>query len=358
MGHDNFLRAIDHKIKTGDQIEWDEPEGDGRREPEMDQPEFETQLDTYVKLELPKDIDAAVWRHMDQIALATTGRHLRTKIEDAFKVYRELYQMRVKAHDNAIMHGFPTYTQRWFERPIYRYQQTLIGLGPVFCIGSQRPGEMTSIGMFNQAWINDNLSEDGRQAAEQYLELWNGWCRANLQGRPIAPIGVSAAGFAEENRHLMFVNDSGLVPTHLPWIIKCAVEWMEKHPCASNLVPRVEKDVVDHYGRHRRYQVAREDEEFERHGHHIHSEEEKRPLQLSVGTSEAHKTLTLFAALLSRNFDCDSIFRLIPKGGVETIPARSSFTCMQEAKPARTARWTLAQGKRMRSACVISRKRR
>eukprot|EP00971_Amphidinium_carterae_P125314 2482678-Amphidinium_carterae.1 len=45
----------------------------------------------------------------------------------------------------------------------------------------------------------------------------------------------------------------------------------------------------------------------------------------SVGTSEAHKMLFFFAKLLSRDFDCDSTFRLIPKGGVETIPARSTF---------------------------------
>eukprot|EP00971_Amphidinium_carterae_P177676 3524327-Amphidinium_carterae.1 len=81
---------------------------------------------------------------------------------------------------------------------------------------------MTDIGMFNQAWINDHLSEDGRQAAEHFLELWNGWCRDNLQGKPIAPIGASAAQYPEEERHQMFRNESGLVPAHLPWIIKDA----------------------------------------------------------------------------------------------------------------------------------------
>eukprot|EP00971_Amphidinium_carterae_P109157 2161479-Amphidinium_carterae.6 len=126
----------------------------------------------------------------------------------------------------------------------------MIGLGPFYCIGSYRPGEMTNIGMFNQAWIETHLSEYGQQAAQEFLELWNGWCRDNVQGKPIAPIGVPAANFAEEDRHLMFKNDSGLVPTHLPWIISKAVEWMEEFPCASNLVPRLEKDVVDHYGRH------------------------------------------------------------------------------------------------------------
>eukprot|EP00971_Amphidinium_carterae_P152074 3014225-Amphidinium_carterae.1 len=47
----------------------------------------------------------------------------------------------------------------------------------------------------------------------------------------------------------MFKNESGLVPTHLPWIIKDAVDWMKRHPCASNSVPTVPMDMVDHYGR-------------------------------------------------------------------------------------------------------------
>eukprot|EP00971_Amphidinium_carterae_P166029 3290778-Amphidinium_carterae.1 len=47
----------------------------------------------------------------------------------------------------------------------------------------------------------------------------------------------------------MFKNDSGLVPTHMPWIIRDAVAWMKEHPCQSNLVPSVREDAVDHYGR-------------------------------------------------------------------------------------------------------------
>eukprot|EP00971_Amphidinium_carterae_P317099 6303521-Amphidinium_carterae.1 len=47
----------------------------------------------------------------------------------------------------------------------------------------------------------------------------------------------------------MFKNDSGLVPTHLPWVIRDAVSWMTRHPCASNIVPTVPEDAIDHYGR-------------------------------------------------------------------------------------------------------------
>eukprot|EP00971_Amphidinium_carterae_P070492 1394448-Amphidinium_carterae.1 len=47
----------------------------------------------------------------------------------------------------------------------------------------------------------------------------------------------------------MFKNDSGLVPTHLPWVIRDAVSWLKEHPCASNDVSVVPEDTIDHYGR-------------------------------------------------------------------------------------------------------------
>eukprot|EP00971_Amphidinium_carterae_P109993 2178566-Amphidinium_carterae.1 len=47
----------------------------------------------------------------------------------------------------------------------------------------------------------------------------------------------------------MFKNESGLVPTHLPWIIRDAVAWMKNNPCLSNIVPSMQEDSVDHYGR-------------------------------------------------------------------------------------------------------------
>eukprot|EP00971_Amphidinium_carterae_P109156 2161479-Amphidinium_carterae.5 len=76
MGQENFLRAIDHKIKSGDRIEWEEPLGDGTAQIPMDEPEFETQLDTFAKLDLPPEIEAAVRHHMETIAISTRGRHL------------------------------------------------------------------------------------------------------------------------------------------------------------------------------------------------------------------------------------------------------------------------------------------
>eukprot|EP00971_Amphidinium_carterae_P001482 29663-Amphidinium_carterae.1 len=205
MGQDEFIQAIDHKLKTGDKIEWEGPEGDG-----ADQ-----------ELTLPPDIEAAVWRHTDRIALTTTGRRFKSKIDEAFKSYREMYAISIKAHELPL--GMDSHHMR------------RDGL----------KGQSTDINKLALDW---DLSI--ALAAEHFLELWNGWCRDNFQGRPIAPIGVRADQFAEEDRHLMFTNESGLVPTHMPWIIRDAVAWMERFPCKSNLVPRVEQDAIDHYGRH------------------------------------------------------------------------------------------------------------
>eukprot|EP00971_Amphidinium_carterae_P345966 6487178-Amphidinium_carterae.1 len=93
------------------------------------------------------------------------------------------------------------------------------------------------------------LSDDGCKAAAEYLDIWNNWTRECVQGRPTAPIGIVAGNYAEEDRHQMFVNESGLVPTHMPWIVATAVAWMKKYPCASNNVPSISRDVFDQYGR-------------------------------------------------------------------------------------------------------------
>eukprot|EP00971_Amphidinium_carterae_P258688 5134385-Amphidinium_carterae.2 len=130
MGHDNFVAAIDDQIKSGDIIEWDDPEEEGAEPIAMEEPSFDMRVNYFVKLKLPEDIENAVWAHTDRIAVETTGRRLQAKLTEAFNSYREECNMRTKAHTAAIRHGFPSYTQRWFERPIYRYQQACSGLGP------------------------------------------------------------------------------------------------------------------------------------------------------------------------------------------------------------------------------------
>eukprot|EP00971_Amphidinium_carterae_P055085 1085461-Amphidinium_carterae.2 len=76
MGHENFVAAIDDQIKTGDTSEWDDPGEEGAAPIVMEEPSFDTKMNYYVKLRLPDDIEDAVWRHTDRIAVETTGRRL------------------------------------------------------------------------------------------------------------------------------------------------------------------------------------------------------------------------------------------------------------------------------------------
>eukprot|EP00971_Amphidinium_carterae_P096527 1910352-Amphidinium_carterae.1 len=109
--------------------------------------------------------------------------------------------MKEKSHKDAVRKGFPTYTHRCFERPVYKYQQAAIGLGP--------------------------MDRERAFRANEYLDMWNAWSRTAVQGPPIASIGVVAANFAEEDGHQVFINESGLVRIHMPWIIGTAYVEMD-----------------------------------------------------------------------------------------------------------------------------------
>eukprot|EP00971_Amphidinium_carterae_P194249 3854500-Amphidinium_carterae.1 len=247
MGMKRFEAAIDYQIKSGETIEWDDPVREGVVA--TTEVETDTKLNTFVRLKLPTEIERDVVRRSEEIAARRPGRRVQAKVDEAFNSFSEIYSMRLKSHEGAVKHGFPSYAQRWFERPIYRYQQVMLGLGPLFCVSGRFPGEPTSASQLNRAWMLDMLSPDGRQAAETYLEIINDWNKHSIQGKPIAPMGVRASQYKQDERYKMFKNDSGLVPTHLPWVIRDAVEWMKRHPCASNVVPTVVRDEIDHYGR-------------------------------------------------------------------------------------------------------------
>eukprot|EP00971_Amphidinium_carterae_P167794 3324563-Amphidinium_carterae.2 len=237
VGHHRFLQMVDSQMKTGDHVHWEEGSDKGVNsiDAPMTEPDFEKQIDIFSQLTLPDELEVIVKKYMETIATTSKGRHVWAKIEEGFGDNKDMFNMRRKSHTDALKKGFPSYTQRWFERPIYRYQQTLIGLGPFFATGVKM---RTCRRM--AARLQWNTWKSG---------FWNGWTRECMQGRPIAPIGVIAANFAEEDRHKMFVNESGLVPPHMPWIIATAVAWMEQYPCASNNVPSIDGDVVDQYGR-------------------------------------------------------------------------------------------------------------
>eukprot|EP00971_Amphidinium_carterae_P170083 3370087-Amphidinium_carterae.1 len=248
MGMDVFARLIDREIKSGETIEWDDPDREDEAPRVTEYVDDETKFNYYVRLRLPTDVEQEVARRSEDIAEGREGKRVKAKVDEAFNSYQELNSMRQKSHDGAVKHGFPSYAQRWFERPIYRYQQTMLGLGPLF-VGGRHAGEPSDLTHINKAWMVEMLSPDGRQAAENYLEIMRNWDKNSIQGKPIAPIGVSASQFRQEDRYKMFMNSSGLVPTHLPWVIRDAVSWMSRNPCASNFVPLTTQDSVDHYGR-------------------------------------------------------------------------------------------------------------
>eukprot|EP00971_Amphidinium_carterae_P003204 63073-Amphidinium_carterae.1 len=109
-------------------------------------------------------------------------------------------------------------------------------MGPFYCCNAGH-GELTSIDGFNPAWIRANLSQLGQTAARFSADRG-------------APIGVSVAAYAENERHRMFTNRTGLVRTHMPWVILNCVSWMEDFPCTNNNIYLVDQAMVDAYGRY------------------------------------------------------------------------------------------------------------
>eukprot|EP00971_Amphidinium_carterae_P128358 2542728-Amphidinium_carterae.1 len=109
---------------------------------------------------------------------------------------------------------------------------------------------------FNPAWIERSFSVEGQKAAMEYLDIWNSWTKTSIQGQPLAPIGVVAGDFPQKSRYQMFINDSGLVPTHMPWIVSSALKWMERDPCSGNTIPVVDRDAFDQYGRYLKQNVV------------------------------------------------------------------------------------------------------
>eukprot|EP00971_Amphidinium_carterae_P045715 899454-Amphidinium_carterae.3 len=128
-------------------------------------------------------------------------------------------------------------------------------------------------------------------------------------------IGAIVNTLAENERHCVFANHTGLVPTHMPWIFTICVDWMVRYPCKSNNVYLINNAVVDANGR---FLTG-----------------ESQLVRLTCNSSmllRAERSAKLFAktfglknAMSERTEECDYISRLIPKGGVNTIPARASF---------------------------------
>eukprot|EP00971_Amphidinium_carterae_P010235 202002-Amphidinium_carterae.2 len=90
-----------------------------------------------------------------------------------------------------------------------------------------------------------SLSLQAKIEATHFLKLLNEWTNTSVQGDPVVPLGKRSEDFGETERHRMFINDTGFVPTHMPWIILSCVSWMEKYPCQSSDIYLVDGDVID-----------------------------------------------------------------------------------------------------------------
>eukprot|EP00971_Amphidinium_carterae_P177840 3527091-Amphidinium_carterae.1 len=143
-------------------IEWDDPEREGVPPPVIEDVELDVKLNHYVRLKLPTNIEREMDDIIEAIAARRPGRRIKAKVHEAFNSFQEIYAMRQKSHEGAVRHGFPSYAQRWFERPIYRYQQVMNGLGPFFCVGGRLAGEPSRAEELNRAWMLDKLSPDGQ----------------------------------------------------------------------------------------------------------------------------------------------------------------------------------------------------
>eukprot|EP00971_Amphidinium_carterae_P287918 5715699-Amphidinium_carterae.1 len=111
LGMENFVAVIDDQIKSGEVIEWDDPDREGAQPPEIDDVDLDVKLNHYVRLRLPADIEKAVWNHTEAIAARRPGRRIKAKVDEAFNSFQEIYSMRLKSHEGAVRHGFPSYAQ-------------------------------------------------------------------------------------------------------------------------------------------------------------------------------------------------------------------------------------------------------
>eukprot|EP00971_Amphidinium_carterae_P277699 5512018-Amphidinium_carterae.1 len=77
---------MDHLLRTGDRIDWDEKGSEsgaaGMAETPMSEPSYERQLDHIATLRLPERIEEIVKGHVKNIATSRKGRHMWTKIEE------------------------------------------------------------------------------------------------------------------------------------------------------------------------------------------------------------------------------------------------------------------------------------
>eukprot|EP00971_Amphidinium_carterae_P201948 4007152-Amphidinium_carterae.1 len=112
IGMDTFKANVDYQIKSGETIEWDDPDREDVEPPVTAEVGIEARLNFFVRLKLPTEMERDVARRSEEIAARRQGKRVKAKVDEAFNSYQEMNNMRHKSHEGAIKHGFPSYAQR------------------------------------------------------------------------------------------------------------------------------------------------------------------------------------------------------------------------------------------------------
>eukprot|EP00971_Amphidinium_carterae_P092492 1831418-Amphidinium_carterae.1 len=65
MGMEAFKRNVDHQVKSGETIEWEDPVREGVADPVTEEVSIETRLNYFVRLRLPTEIERDVARRSE-----------------------------------------------------------------------------------------------------------------------------------------------------------------------------------------------------------------------------------------------------------------------------------------------------
>eukprot|EP00971_Amphidinium_carterae_P139537 2764821-Amphidinium_carterae.1 len=79
MGMEHFVALIDYQIKSGETIDWQDPDREGEEHPVTAAVEDDTKLNYFVRLRLPPEIEKEVSDRSEEIAARRSGRRTAAK---------------------------------------------------------------------------------------------------------------------------------------------------------------------------------------------------------------------------------------------------------------------------------------
>eukprot|EP00971_Amphidinium_carterae_P340764 6479248-Amphidinium_carterae.1 len=79
IGIDAFKASVDYQIKSGETIEWDDPEREGVETPVTAEVGVEARLNFFARLKLPTEIERDVARRSAEIAARRQGKRIMAK---------------------------------------------------------------------------------------------------------------------------------------------------------------------------------------------------------------------------------------------------------------------------------------